>query len=124
MATKEEVEATLERARRTIAESKALLEAVELRRQETDRLLASQGITREQLKAMTFTDEQVELVNGELARRGLPPVDRDAIAETAALQDQIDEERARIVDDGGAKGEDAVENRRRKLGSMMQEIRL
>ena len=60
---KEDVEMTLARARKTVAESKALVEQVGLRIQETDRLLAQQGLTREQIAKFRFTKEQRILAN-------------------------------------------------------------
>ena len=65
----------LARIRKTIAESEALVSQTELRMRETDRLLESQGLTREQVLAMRFTREQKLAVNEELKRRGLPPLE-------------------------------------------------
>jgi hypothetical protein len=74
MKSKEEIDAYLARIRRTIAESNDLVGKVELRIAETDRMLAKQGLTREQVLAFDFTDAQREAVNRELARRGLDPI--------------------------------------------------
>jgi len=123
MATKEEIEATLARSRKLVAESRALIEGVELRRQETDRLLASQGLTREKLASMKFTDEQLELVDRELKKRGFPPLPRPS-ADAAALADEIETQRLPRLDDGAASADSDLENRTRKFGSMMQEVRL
>ena len=68
--------------RKTIADSSRLLSQVELRIAETDRLLERAGLTREQVMRMRFSDEQIEAVNAELARRGMPPVDPDDFAAT------------------------------------------
>ena len=65
----------LARIRKTIAESEALVAQTELRMRETDRLLESQGLTREQVLALRFSNEQKLAVNEELKRRGLPPID-------------------------------------------------
>ena len=65
----------LARIRKTIAESEALVAQTDLRMRETDRLLESQGLTREQVMAFRFTSEQKLAVNEELKRRGLPPLD-------------------------------------------------
>ena len=70
----DDVQKHLDMIRKTIADSKAMVQKVELRIQETDRLLASQGLTREQVMGFQFTDEQRELVNRELERRGLAPL--------------------------------------------------
>ena len=67
----------LARIRKTIAESEALVAQTELRMRETDRLLESQGLTREQVLALRFSKEQKLMVNEELKRRGLPPLEDD-----------------------------------------------
>ena len=82
-----ETEAYLARIRKTIAESSRLVEQADLRIRETDRLLESQGLTREQVMGMRFSDSQREAVNAELARLGLEPLEeeegwRDARRET------------------------------------------
>lgn len=77
MKDKQELDAYLARVRRTISESSALVEQAELRIAETDRLLASQGLTREQVLRLNFTPEQIDAVNAELGRQGLPPLDND-----------------------------------------------
>jgi sugar/nucleoside kinase (ribokinase family) len=66
-----ETKAYLAKIQRTISASKELMSQVELRRAETDRMLAAQGLTREQVEAMRFTPEQLKAANAELARRGL-----------------------------------------------------
>ena len=75
-----ELNAYLARIRKTIADSQALVSQAELRMAETDRFLEQQGLTREQVLAMRFTDEQRQLVNAELARQGLPPLDETDFA--------------------------------------------
>ena len=79
-----DVEAYLARIRRTIAESSRLVDQANLRMAETDRLLESQGLTREQVMKFRFSDEQRAAVNRELARRGLEPLEEweDARRET------------------------------------------
>jgi len=124
MATKEEIEATLARSRKLVAESRALIEGVELRRQETDRLLASQGLTREKLASMKFTDEQLELVDRELKKRGFPPLPRPSADAAAALAEELETQRLPRLDDGAASADSDLENRTRKFGSMMQGVRL
>ena len=71
----DDIQQHLDMIRKTIADSKAMVDKVQLRIQETDRLLAAQGLTREQVMGFQFTDEQRELVNRELERRGLTPLD-------------------------------------------------
>ena len=76
-----DVEAYLARIRRTIAESNRLVEQADLRIRETDRLLESQGLTREQVLGMRFTDSQREAVNAELVRLGLEPLEEEGNGE-------------------------------------------
>lgn len=115
---RKEIEATLARARKTVAESKKLIEQANLRIQETDRFLAKQGLTREQVRNMRFTREQRLLANEELKRLGLPPIEDDGDdfdAATASLRAALD---------GTAPGDDVVDERRRKFGAFMQGMRL
>ena len=70
-----EIDSYLAKIRRTIAESASLVSQAELRIAETDRLLASQGLTREQVLSMRISESQREAVNNELRRRGLDPLD-------------------------------------------------
>ena len=62
-------------ARRTVAKAEALLQQFELRQAETDRYLASRGLTREQVLAFKVPEELRERVEDELRRyeSGLPP---------------------------------------------------
>ena len=71
-----DTEAYLARIRKTVAESNGLLSQLELRMAETDRMLERQGLTREQVMAMRFTDAQIEAVNDELKRRGMSPLEK------------------------------------------------
>ncbi len=116
-----EMQAYLAKIRRTINESEALMAQVELRRAETDRLLASQGLTREQVEAMNFTDEQLSAVNEELRRRGLAPLEDEWFrpAPPASQGGQAAEPNFDAVDSQGD-----LENRRRKFNTMMQDFRL
>jgi len=70
-----ETKAYLDRIRKTIADSKNLISQAELRIAETDRMLERQGLTREQVMAMRFSEAQMEAVNAELRRRGLDPIE-------------------------------------------------
>ena len=118
----EETEAYLARIRKTVSDSRALIQQAELRIAETDRLLEEQGLTREQVMAMRFTPEQKQRVNEELKRRGLPPIDMD----------EIPVEDARLTGEGRAaepnmEAEDVkpdLENRKRKFNVMMSNIKL
>ena len=119
----EETEAYLARIRKTVSDSRALIQQAELRIAETDRLLEEQGLTREQVMAMRFTPEQMQRVNEELKRQGLPPVD---MGEPSVVED------ARLTGEGRAaepniQAEDVkpdLENRKRKFNVMMSNIKL
>lgn len=71
-----DTEAYLARIRRTIEKSNRLVEQVDLRIRETDRMLEQQGLTREQVMAMHFSDAQIEAANEEMKRRGLDPLEK------------------------------------------------
>ena len=77
MGADKDIEAYLARIRRTIEESRNVVSQAELRIAETDRLLESQGLTREQVMGMRFSDSQREAVNAELARLGLEPLEEE-----------------------------------------------
>ena len=112
----EEIAATLARARKTVKAAKALLAEADLRIQETDRFLAQQGLTREQVMAMRFTPEQRALANEELKRHGLEPLpDEPGTVEASAS--------ARLR---GASAEEpeTVDSRRLKFGAFMQRFRI
>lgn len=115
-----ETEAYLARIRRTVRDAKQLISQAELRIAETDRMLAKQGLTREQVAAMTFTEEQKAAVEAELKRRGLPSL--------AEMPEPGPEPRVR---GGGvppapdpAERDGSAENRKKKFGVMMQPFRL
>ena len=123
----EETKAYLDRIKRTISESEALMQGVELRIQETDRLLESQGLTRQQIESLQVTPEQRRLVNEELKRRGLPPLeDEPEEYPAASLPDERLTGHGRAADpnlDAGDVKED-LENRKRKFNVMMNKIKL
>ena len=72
-----EVESYLAMIRKTIADSERLVSQAELRIAETDRMLEQQGLTREQVLGMQFSDAQLAAANAELERRGLAPMAAD-----------------------------------------------
>ncbi len=113
---KRETEAYLAKIRGTVRAGKQLISQAELRMAETDRLLESQGLTREQVLNLKFTDEQKKVVNAELIRRGLP-----------SLEDPSDE----ALQAGGlpptpdpTERDGSTENRRKKFNVMMQQFRM
>ena len=125
----DDTQAYLERIRKTIAESEALMQGVELRMQETDRLLASQGLTREQLESLKVSPEQREQINAELRRLGLPELDDEPESAPRPPESPVAERltgQGRAAEpnlDAGDVKED-MENRKRKFNVMMNKIRL
>ena len=136
-----DMDAYLARIRKTIADSENLVAQAELRIAETDRMLERQGLTREQVMAMRFSDAQMEAVNAELKRRGLDPLERWERGEERVTSDEIrvtsdeirvtsDEIRVtsdeiRDTGDGRRKTMDVeLENRQRKFGMMMKPFQI
>ena len=121
---KDDLDQYLARIRKTIAESEALVSQTELRMRETDRLLESQGLTREQVLAMRFTREQKLAVNEELKRRGLPPLDDtgdDPVPDPDAPA-PVGIPAAPNVPLADSQGD--LENRQKKFGMMMKPFSL
>ena len=112
-----ETEEYLAKIRKTIAESKQMVESAKLRFAETDRMLEESGTTREEVMKMRFTPEQKEAVNAELERRGFTPLDdgESPYIEIAAATSPVV---------GAADVQEDMENRRRKFGAMMKPFRM
>lgn len=106
---KKDLEEYLAMLRRNISESEALVEQAERRVAETDELLERVGVTREELRRMRPTPEQVRLVNEELARRGIEPLE------------PVEEA---VPDEANVVGEEGLEHRKRQFGAMMNGVRL
>ena len=121
MKTPKEIEEYLASIRKTIADSQAALEAANLRVQETDRLLASQGLTREQVLAFNVTPEHRLAVNEELRRRGLPPIEDD---EAASNFDAATAELRGAADGAQWAPDDELAERQRRFGNLMHEFRI
>ena len=117
-----DVKAYLARIRNTVEKSESLIAQAELRIAETDRMLERQGLTREQVLAMRFSEAQIEAANAELKRRGLSPIERweRGSAETAA------EAPAPAHDFAPAPVslDEELENRQRKFGMMMKPFQI
>lgn len=113
----EEIKEYLAKVKRTIAESEAMAETVRLRMRETDRLLAAQGLTREQVAHLAITQEQRRLVNQELKRRGLPELE-----DGEETPDVFGGYRPPGVDVPDTQGD--LDNRRERFGAMMHDLRL
>lgn len=118
---KQDTDAYLARIRKTIADSERLVEAAKLRIAETDRLLAKQGLTREQVMGFRFTGEQREAVNRELVRLGMDPLEEveEVFAPAApAYTDSPPPPPPRTA------GNDEVAERQRKFGMMMKPFQI
>ena len=122
-----DTEAYLARIRRTIAESSRLVEQAGLRIAETDRMLESQGLTRDEVMNFHFTEAQREAVNRELVRRGMEPLEDESeiasrrAAEDAAIEDARIRDRATLAE---TEPDDALTERQRKFGMMMKPFQL
>ncbi len=120
-----DVEAYLAGIRKTIADSNAVVAQAELRIQETDRMLAQQGLTREQVLAMQFSDEQVRAANEELKRRGMAPLDDEAVAMLTQPPSNADTPPIPQSPIPPLSSSDAeLENRQRKFGMMMKPFQI
>ncbi len=116
----QELDEYLARIRKTIADSEALVAQTELRMRETDRMLETQGLTREQVLSFRFTKEQKLAVNEELKRRGLPPLEDDG-AETLPDPDAPAPVGIPAASDApSADSQGDLANRQRKFGMMMK----
>lgn len=118
----QDVKEYLARIRKTVEASKALMESVDLRLKETDRLLEAQGLTRDEIRKMRFTSEQRELANAELKRLGLDPIEADDTAMDFDLATA--NYRESFGDSADAEDESVLEARQRKFGTFMQQFRL
>lgn len=114
-----DVQAYLARIRRTVADANDLVSQAELRIAETDRMLERQGLTREQVMSMRFTEAQIAAANEELKRRGLDPLERWELEGREAQGEPADAYRA---PDPAPDGE--IAERRRKFSMMMKPFQL
>lgn len=123
-----ETEAYLAKIRKTVAASRELVATAQLRLDETDRLLAREGLTREDVLNFKYTPEQEALVEAKLEEMGmsLPKVEaRDAsltVGEAVAEGPVWASEASANFTAGD--GDGAVENRKRKFNVMMQQFRM
>lgn len=129
-----ETEAYLAKIRKTVRESKSLVESVKLRMAETDRMLENSGTTREEVMKFSFSESQKAAVNEELERMGLERLDdagdvRDEYGERTLGPGAEDENTRPVACEAGANftagdGDGSVENRKRKFNVMMQQFRM
>ena len=116
-----ETQAYLARIRKTIAESDRLVEQVSLRMRETDRMLEQQGLTREQVMAMHFSEAQIEAANAELKRRGLDPIEQ---WERDGLTAQEEFAVGRPPSAAESPVDNELAERQRKFGMMMKPFQI
>ena len=127
-----DVQAYLARIRKTIAESENLVSQAELRIAETDRMLESQGLTREQVLNFHFTQAQREAVNEELKRRGLDPLAEwerrglDPLAEweSDGGREALDEPHVSNLASEDFAPDAELAERQRKFGMMMKPFQI
>ena len=130
-----ETEAYLAKIRKTVSESKSLVESAKLRMVETDRMLESAGTTREEVMKFSFTAAQKEAVNAQLERMGFERLDDDEgdvrheYGERSLGPGAEDENMRPAACTAGANfsagdGDGTVENRKRKFNVMMQQFRM
>ena len=119
-----EIEAYLAMIRKTIADSERLVSQAELRIAETDRMLEQQGLTREQVLGMQFSDAQLAAANAELERRGLAPMAAaEEVSGWDANREAADAPLAQGVGLPDAAADDP-DRRREKFGMMMKPFRI
>lgn len=119
--SQEDINAYLARIRKTIEASKSLVAQAELRMAETDRLLESQGLTREQVKAWSFTPDQLQAANRELERQGAEPFLETITAADAAASSAADAWDASYDTPSSSFAPDEeIDNRRKKFLMMMK----
>ena len=119
-----DIDAYLARIRKTIADSERLVSQAELRIAETDRMLESQGLTREQVMAMRFSEAQIEAANAELKRRGLDPLEKwGGLQEREEEQLRAEEPASGDGADNKSGGDDLA-YRQRKFGMMMKPFQI
>jgi hypothetical protein len=130
-----ETEAYLAKIRKTVSESKSLVESAKLRMVETDRMLESAGTTREEVMKFSFTAAQKEAVNAQLKRMGYERLDDDEsdvrheYGERSLGPGAEDENTRPAACTAGANfsagdGDGTIENRKRKFNVMMQQFRM
>ncbi len=118
----EDIQRFLANIRKTIAESESLVSQAELRIAETDRMLERQGLTREQVLHLRFSEEQMEAANAELKRRGMDPLEKWSPLPDVGAEDIARD--AAAVDAQSEKKDAELENRQKKFGMMMKPFQI
>ena len=130
-----ETKAFLTRIRKTIEDSSRMIDEVGLRMRETDRMLERQGLTREQVMSMRFSEAQIEAAKAEMKRRGMDPFeiwsqgdgggeeDEDPFGEPQTFK-ASDLQAGAIPTVPGGGGNLDVDERQKKFGMMMKPFRI
>ena len=115
----------LARIRKTIADSNNMLSQVQLRMDETDRMLERQGLTREQVMNMRFSEAQIEAANAELKRRGMDPLEKwDDLKGIRPERVQSFDTTSAVELEPSSGIDDEVAYRQRKFGMMMKPFQI
>ena len=117
-----DTEAYLARIRKTIEASNRLVEQAGLRMRETDRMLEQQGLTREQVMAMHFSEAQIEAANAELRRRGMDPIEKWEHDGLTAQEEFAVGRPPAAAEEAAADSE--LAERQRKFGMMMKPFQI
>ena len=118
-----DTDAYLARIRKTIEASNRLVEQVGLRIRETDRMLEQQGLTREQVMAMHFSEAQMEAANAELKRRGMDPIEKWSEVESQDTESLgLESQGFQLSTDSAPDAE--LAERQRKFGMMMKPFQI
>lgn len=124
--SQEDIQRFLAHIRKTIADSESLVSQAELRIAETDRMLERQGLTREQVMNLRFTESQMEAANAELKRRGMDPLEKwsGADYDSSAAPSLPPSDSAAPASSSAATPDAELENRQRKFGMMMKPFQI
>lgn len=131
-----ETEAYLAKIRKTVRESRNLVESARLRMAETDRMLESAGTTREEVMKFSFSASQKDAVNDELERMGFERLENEddlgfggeyrEMTPGVGFADGMVQVRACTAgaNFSAGDGDGSTENRKRKFNVMMQQFRM
>ena len=128
--SQEDIQRFLAHIRKTIADSENLVSQAELRIAETDRMLERQGLTREQVLNLRFSESQMEAANAELKRRGMDPLEKwsgmeDSPADAIRpASDYANAASASTPSDNASTPDSDLENRQKKFGMMMKPFQI
>lgn len=122
--SQEDIQRFLAHIRKTIADSESLVSQAELRIAETDRMLERQGLTREQVMNLRFTESQMEAANAELKRRGMDPLEKWSAPEDSQNDGALPASDSAAPAASSVTQDAELENRQRKFGMMMKPFQI